>query len=150
QKPGPDAPPPEVAVSLPVAQQVVDYEEFTGRTEAAATVDLRARVTGYLDKILFKEGEAVKKGDVLFEIDPRPYKAEVARADAALVLAEAHRKLADVEFQRMKALLPKGVVSREDFDKAAAALDEATAAVNAAKPTCDVARIHLSFTKVLA
>src|SRR5207248_6863194 len=97
QKPGPDSPPPDVAVILPVVRDVVDYQDFTGRTQAVAAVEFRARVTGYLDKILFKEGAEVQKGDVLFEIDPRLHQAELARADAGLALSEARRKLADTE-----------------------------------------------------
>src|SRR5260370_22762376 len=74
--------PPEVAVSRLVVREVADYVDFTGRLDAAQTVDLRARVTGYLDKIDFRAGAAVKRGDVLFEIDPRPYQAELDKAQA--------------------------------------------------------------------
>src|SRR5437899_245328 len=76
-KPPPAAPPvPEVSVSVPIERDVTDYEDFTGRTDAVYSVDIRARVTGYLVKVNFKDGELVKADDVLYEIDPRPYQAE--------------------------------------------------------------------------
>src|SRR5262249_29323107 len=76
QSKGGEAPPPQVAVAEPATREVTAYEHFTGRTEAKRSIDIRARVTGYLDKVMFKEGDDVKAGDPLFEIDPRPYKAE--------------------------------------------------------------------------
>jgi RND family efflux transporter MFP subunit len=146
----PDAPPPEVTVVRPSAREVTDYEEFTGRLQAAASVDLRARVSGYLTKVAFKEGSDVKKGDLLFEIDARPYQADVDRADAALNLAEARKKRTDADFARAKALLERQAVSREEFDKIAAERDEAAAALAAAKADREVVRLRLSFTKVTA
>ena len=71
--------PPEVLVELPTTSEVTDYEDFTGRTMAQPTIEIRPHVTGYLDKIYFKEGTDVKQGDLLYEIDPRPYQAEVDR-----------------------------------------------------------------------
>src|SRR5207237_6841533 len=76
--------PPLVTVSQPVEREVVDYREFTGRTAAVEAVSIRARVSGYLDKIAFREGAEVKQGEVLFEIDPRPYKAQWAQAEGNL------------------------------------------------------------------
>src|SRR5260370_1136002 len=78
----PELAPPAVAISQPVAREVTDYEDYTGRTEAVANVELRARVTGYIDKVHVKSGATVKRGDVLFEIDARPYRAELDQADA--------------------------------------------------------------------
>jgi multidrug efflux pump subunit AcrA (membrane-fusion protein) len=86
---GPAAAPPPVTVSYPVEREVTDYADFTARTAAVDSVELRARVSGYLDKVNFKEGALVKKGDVLFEIDPRTYQAELARAENNLAAAEA-------------------------------------------------------------
>jgi RND family efflux transporter MFP subunit len=124
--------------------------DFTGRTEAPVTVDVRARVTGYLAKAAFKEGAEVKQGDALFEIDPRPYQAEVARTDAALAAAEAHVKRAEIDFKRAKALLDRSAISREEYDKLAGDLDEAKALVVVAKASRDIASLNLSFTKVAA
>src|SRR5438132_1605334 len=111
--------PPQVLVSLPVTKEVTDYEEFTGHTETAAGVDVRARVTGYLDKVNFIEGAEVNKGDVLFEIDPRPYRAELNRGEANLVQAEAHRNRLDADYQRAQTLVAKRAMSQEEFDKVA-------------------------------
>jgi RND family efflux transporter MFP subunit len=146
----PASAPPEVAVMPPVSREVADHENFIGRTEAAITVDLRARVTGYLDKVGFKDGSDVKQGDVLFEIDPRPYQAELARADASLTLAEAHLKRAETDFERAKTLLGRGSISREDHDKIAGDRAEAQAAISIARAGRDAARLTLSFTKVAA
>src|SRR5262245_34019227 len=81
--------PPEVRICVPVMKEILDYEEFTGRIEAVDSIDVRARVTGYLDAANFKDGDEVKKGDVLFTIDPRPYKATLDQAEAQITLAEA-------------------------------------------------------------
>jgi RND family efflux transporter MFP subunit len=142
--------PPQVPVVRPVAQEVIDYEDFTGRTEARSRVDLRARVTGYLLKTTFEEGGMVKAGDVLFEIDPRPYRAELDRAEAALNVAEARLKLAQATLKRMKALFAKAVIGQEEMDKAAAEQVEAEAAILAARAGRELARLNLDFTRVVA
>jgi len=81
---------PEVVVSYPVVKEVTDYEDFPGRVEAINAVDVRARVTGYLQNMHFKEGSEVKKGELLFEIDPRPYEAELARTEGSVTQSEGH------------------------------------------------------------
>src|SRR5262245_19896282 len=108
---------PKVPVSRPLARQVTDQQEFTGRTDAPATVDLRARVSGYLLKAAFQEGGEVKQGDLLFEIDPRPYQAELDRAKARLALSEARLQRLDAEVKRAKILLGRNVLSQEEYDK---------------------------------
>jgi RND family efflux transporter MFP subunit len=143
-------PPPEVMVSVPVTQEVTDYEDFPGRLEAVNSIDPRARVTGYLEKANFREGDDVKKGDVLFEIDPRPYQAEVNRARANLVLAQAHLDRLNADLRRGQNLLPKGGISREEFDKMAGDRAEASAAVGVAQAALDLAELNLGFTKVRA
>ena len=92
-----------VTVSLPIERPVSDYEEFTGRTEAVESVDIRARVTGYLDKVCFQEGAEVKKGDLLFEIDPRPFQAKYDQALAQIKLCEADLKYRKAELARTSA-----------------------------------------------
>lgn len=141
-------PPPEVLVSLPVNREVTDYEDFPGRTEAVSSIDVRARVTGYLDKDNFKEGADVKQGDLLFEIDPRPYEAELARSQATLVQAEAHQARLKSDFERAAGLVAKRAIGREEYDKIAGDLAEAAAAVGVATATRDLARLNLNFTKV--
>jgi RND family efflux transporter MFP subunit len=142
----PDAP--EVAVCHPVSREVVDYDDFTGRIEAAQSVDIKARVSGYLTAIYFKEGSAVKRGDLLFEIDPRPYRAELDKADANLVLSQAQLKLAMTQVERVKALLQKGSASREELDKADAERITADAAVLATRAARDRAQLNLNYTKI--
>jgi RND family efflux transporter MFP subunit len=149
-KPAAEEPPPQVNVVQPVAREVTDYEDFTGRLQAISTVDLRARVSGYLDKAPFKEGSDVKKGEVLFEIDPRPYQAELDKAQAAAALGEARLKAAEANLERAKALLGKGGIGREEYDKIVSDRDEAAAAVKVGRANLDLARLNLSFTKVTA
>src|SRR5262245_24453550 len=93
--------PPEVIVAKALAQDVSDFEEFTGRVEAVETVEIRAHVTGYLEKVLFTEGAQVKKDDVLFEIDPRLLKAEVDRTAANLAQADARVTRLEADYKRM-------------------------------------------------
>jgi RND family efflux transporter MFP subunit len=141
---------PEVVVRSPVRKNIMDYEECTGRTEAVKTVDVRARVTGYLIKWNFTQGKRVTKGDVLFEIDPRPYEAELARTDANVVQAEAHLTRLSADYQRAAGLHAKKAMGREEFDKIAGDKAEAVAAVGVAKASRDLAQLNLSFTRVLA
>jgi multidrug efflux system membrane fusion protein len=136
---GPAAP--EVPVARPVVREVTDYEDFTGRTEAAQSVELRARVTGYLVKVLFQDGAEVKRGDLLFEIDPRPYQAELEKAQALLAASEARLK-------RVRDLLDRKGVGPEERDKIAAELEEAQAGVRVARAGLELARLNLDFTKV--
>ena len=90
----------EVIVTQPITDDVTDYQDFTGRLEALKTVDIRARVSGYVTEIPFKEGDEVKEGDLLFQIDPRPYQADLNQAEANLKLAEADRKLQQKNTER--------------------------------------------------
>jgi RND family efflux transporter MFP subunit len=139
-----------VEVVQPESREVADYEDFTGRTEASATVQIKARVSGFLTRVLFKEGTAVKKGDLLFEIDPRPYQTELDKADAALALSEARLKRADAAHKRGKALFDSKAMGREELDKIAAERDEAQARLRVAKANRDHARLNLDFTRVTA
>jgi RND family efflux transporter MFP subunit len=142
--------PPEVVVTLPVVRQVTDYEDFTGRTEAKAAVEVRARVTGYLERVLFKEGTEVKQGDPLFEIDPRPYQAELQRAEATLAQSQARLRRCERDLKRANDLLPQNAISQDDFDQISGDRDEAAAAVKLAEASRDLAQLNLSFTRVTA
>lgn len=145
------APKPQVVIfSQPVSDYVTDYEDFTGRTEAVFTVEIRARVSGYLDKVNFKDGDEVKEGDLLFEIDPRPYKAELNRMEASVAQSEARRKRLDADFRRASNLYNRGNVSREDFDKVAGDHSEAEAAVGVARAIFDLAKLNITFTRITA
>jgi membrane fusion protein, multidrug efflux system len=144
--------PPEVFVNLPTTAEITDYEDFTGRTVAIRTIDIRARVTGYLDKINFKdrEGMDVEKGFVLFEIDPRPYEAEVDRTEASLLQAQSHLKRLELDYQRALKTVASKTISKEQFDLVAGDRAEARAAVEVAKANLEIARLNVVFTKVRA
>jgi RND family efflux transporter MFP subunit len=150
----PAAPPPAAAppvtVSYPVAREVTDYADFTARTAAVDSVELRARVSGYLEKVKFKEGALVKKGDVLFEIDPRTYKAELARARGNLAAAEARVVRMDADFARAQRLIGTNAMSREDYDKISGDRREAMASRASLRAAVERARLDLGFTKVTA
>lgn len=140
-------PPPEVLVSTPVTKTVADYEEFPGRLEAVSSIDIRSRVTGYLDKITFKEGQEVKADDVLFEIDPRPYQAEFDRQEATVYQSEARAKRTEETYERASQL-PKGSIGVEEFANILSDRKEAAAALNVAKANRAIAALNLAFTKV--
>jgi RND family efflux transporter MFP subunit len=144
------AAPPEVAVCRPLAREVTDYEDFTGRVEAARTVDLRPRVSGYLTEVHFRPGAMVKEGDLLFEIDPRPYQAKLDRAQAEVAQAEAHLKRLTADFERAKRLLANRGLTAEEYDKIAGEREEAEAALRVAQAARDAARLTLDFTRVTA
>jgi RND family efflux transporter MFP subunit len=150
--PGAGAPPPpkapEVYFVKPTRDKLLDYEDCTGRTEAFKTVDVRARVTGYLDKWNFDPGKKVSKGAVLFEIDPRSYLAELARAEATLGQAEAHLSRLNADHQRAVSLFSTRAMGREDLDKIVGDRAEAVAAVGIAKASRDLARLNVDYTKV--
>jgi RND family efflux transporter MFP subunit len=141
---------PEVFVSLPVTEVVREYEDFTGQTQAMHTIEVRARVSGYLSKVYFEEGAEVKQGALLFEIDPRPYQAELSRTKANVAQNEAHRKRLDYDYQRARRLVPSGSMGREDFDKVAGDFAEAEAAVRVAKAQQETAELNVGFTTVTA
>lgn len=136
---------------MPVEQEVTDYEDFTGRTDAVESVDVRARVTGYLTEINYKAGDEVKKGEVLFKIDPRPYQAVLDQADGELAIAEAQLKLATADLARATNLAQtKGAISQQDVDRFAAAEAQGRAQVQAAKAHVETAKLNLEFTSVTA
>ncbi len=149
----PEAPPPEpppVTVSYPLVRQVTDYADFTARTAAVDSVEVRARVWGYLDKVHFKEGALVKKGDVLFEIDPLTYQAILEQAEGNLASLAARVRRLEADLARAQRLLRTGAVSREDYDKIEGDRGEAAASRAAAKAAVDRARLDVRYTKVTA
>jgi RND family efflux transporter MFP subunit len=146
----PPAPPTAVSVSYPVERDVTNYADFTGRLEAVYSVEIRARVTGYLDRVYFKDGVEVNEGASLFEIDPRPYKVELDRAEASLAQQEAHLKRLDADYRRVANLFARANVSREEFDKYAGDRAESDASVGIARANRDLAKLNFEFTKVRA
>src|SRR5206468_6283809 len=121
----PESAPAQVTVSLPVEREVTDYADFTGRTAAVDSVEVRARVWGYLDRVNFKEGALVKKGDVLFEIDPLTYKAALDQAAGNLASAAARVERLDADFTRARRLLGRAAIGREEYDRVAGDRGEA-------------------------
>jgi multidrug efflux system membrane fusion protein len=148
QAPAPAPAPPTVPVSRPVERDVTDYVDFTGRTDAINSVGIRPRVTGYLTAAPFKEGSEVKKGDVLFEIDPRPYQAQLDQAQAQVTLNQASLKLAQATQDRLKPLVGTGAASQQEFDEAVANVNEAQARIKASQAAVEVYRLNLEFCKV--
>lgn len=148
--PGPSTEPPEVTVTRPVEKPVVDFEEFTGRTDAVDTVDIRARVTGFLEQTKFSDGDEVEENALLYVIDHRPYDADKTAAQATLDSAIAQQKLKATDFDRVKQLRDKGQVSLEEFDRATAQRDEANASVERAQADLDKAKLNVDFCYVKA
>ena len=144
--------PPTVEVARPLQREVTDYAEYVGRTEAIDSVQVRARVSGYLQNVNFKEGELVKKGQVLFEIDPRLFEAQVARSRALVASAKATLKRAQADNARYQELAVKtpGAVSKQDVDKFQSTADQASADLQAAEATLAQNQLNLSWTKVTA
>jgi RND family efflux transporter MFP subunit len=144
------APPPQVSVAQVVQRPVNEFDEFTGRFEAIEHVDLRPRVSGYISSVNFVEGREVKKGEVLFVIDPRPYDAEFKRAKAQLEQARTQLSLAKSERERAAKLVQSHAISQEEFDTRTASNDQATANVDAAQAALDSAQLNLTWTRVTA
>ncbi len=143
-------PPPQVSVAQVLVENVELWDEFTGRIEAVETVDLRPRVSGYIDSIHYTEGQEVEKGDVLFTIDPRPYRAELERTEAELQRARARAELARSEAARAEALAQSRSISREELDQRRSAAATAEADILAAQASAETARLNMAFTEVRA
>ncbi len=142
--------PPQVSVAKVIERPITEFDEFTGRFTAVDRVELRPRVSGYISSVNFTEGHEVKKGDVLFVIDPRPYDAEFKRAAAELARAKTQLSLAQSEFERAKTLLDARAISKEEFDARVSGAAQATANVQAADAALDAAQLNLTFTRVRA
>jgi multidrug efflux system membrane fusion protein len=144
--------PPAVPVSQPVQREVTDFVEFTGQTKAVHSNDIIPQVTGYLVQMPFQEGAEVKRGDLLFEVDPRPYKAQLDQAQGQVDLVKAQLKLAKVNLARSRAIdaASPGTVSRQQFDQGQAVVDEAAARVDAAERSMELYRLNYDFTKVVS
>jgi RND family efflux transporter MFP subunit len=141
-------PAPQVSVASALEREVTEWDEFTGRVEAVESVEVRPRVTGYIESVNFTEGSTVRKGDLLFVIDPRPYRAELSIAEAELARAVARSELAASDAARSKSLVDIKAVSREEYDTRVNASREATASVAAARAAVDAAKLDLEFTRV--
>ena len=140
---------PVVTVSQPIVRKIVDFIDYTGRTEAVNAVDVRARVTGYLVKMPFKEGDEVHKDDLLFEIDPRPYQAQLDQAESMVNLYKAQLKLAEANYARAKVISrTPGAISQQDIDQYKAAEAEAQAQVEASQASLEIYQLNRDFCEV--
>jgi RND family efflux transporter, MFP subunit len=142
------APAPQVSVASALERNVTEWDEFTGRLEAVQSVEVRPRVTGYIESVNFTEGSTVRKGDLLFVIDPRPYRAELSKAEAELARAVASAELAASDAARSEKLVDIKAVSREEYDSRINASREAKANVAAARAAVDSAKLNLEFTRI--
>ncbi|WP_095108509.1 multidrug efflux RND transporter periplasmic adaptor subunit MexE [Pseudomonas sp. Irchel 3E20] len=138
----------KVSVAKVLEQPVNEWDEFTGRLEAPETVEIRPRVSGQIDQVAFTEGALVKKGDVLFQIDPRPFQAQVRRLEAQLQQARASANRSENEAQRGERLRTNNAISAELADSRTSAAQEARAGVAAIQAELDLAKLNLSFTRV--
>ncbi|WP_407353537.1 efflux RND transporter periplasmic adaptor subunit [Luteimonas sp. R10] len=141
-------PPPEVSVAQVLSRPVAQWDDFTGRVAAVETVELRPRVSGYVERVAFAEGDEVEKGDLLFVIDQRPYRAALARAQAQLARARSESQLARSQDVRAEELLAASAISREEFEARRAASAQGDAEVRAAEAAVTAAQLDLQFTEV--
>lgn len=142
--------PPPVTVAVPLRQEIVEWDEFTGRFEAVQNVDVRARVGGYIQAVHFRDGQYVRRGQLLFTLDPRPAQAALASAQAQVGQAEANLELARAQFARSEGLLASQAVSQAQVDADRAALRTAEANLAAAQAAVRARRLDLEFTRVTA
>jgi multidrug efflux system membrane fusion protein len=144
-------PPPDVTVALPIVRESYqDILEFTGRVEAMETVEIRARVQGFLEKINFKEGDEIKKGDLLYVIEQLPYKTDLAKAEADIQRQDAALARAAADLARANGLRQRNAITQADYDAAVATRDEAKAQLESLKATREQAKIQLAYTEIKA
>ena len=141
-------PPPEVTVAGVIAKPLRDWQEFTGRLQAVDTVEIRPRVAGFIDSVQFAEGSRVKKGQLLFRIDPRPFQAEVNRLSAELRRSRSQSALAATNHDRGQRLVSQHLISQQDADQLATAASTANDDIGAAQAALETARLNLEFTEV--
>ena len=143
-------PPPRVTVGTPARQEVTDYLELTGNTQAVNTVQLRARVQGYLEKVFFQDGQVVKKGQPLFQIERDTYVAKLKQAEGQILTQQARLEHAKTEFARFSSLVQQRAAAQTDVDQWRDARDSAEGALREAKAARDLARLDLGYTLVTA
>ncbi len=141
---------PKVVVTTPITDRVIEYQDFTGRLDALKTVDIRARVSGYIMEAPFKEGDHVEKGQLLFQIDMRPYRVDLNKAEADLKLSIAEREYQVQNAERQHRMFASKAVSTDEIQKAVAERDKAAAAVGAYEAAHDKAKLYLEYTHVVA
>jgi len=146
---GPQAPPPpQVSVAAVLQKTVKDWDEFTGKLQAVESVEIRPRVSGYIDKVAFTEGSFVRRGTLLFVIDPRPYQAEYDKAAADLKRFKTALELSRILSVRVQRLKESGAVSQEELDERKSTVAQAEANVAGSEAALEAAALNLNFTKV--
>jgi membrane fusion protein, multidrug efflux system len=143
-------PPPAVSVAKPVVKEITEYDDYIGRFEAVDQVDIRARVSGYIEKIEFQDGAIVKQGDLLFTIDQRPYRAVLEEAEGTLESAKARLEYSQTDLERAEALRKTNNISEQIFDQRRQALNTGRADVNRAEAALRRAKLDLEFTEIRA
>ncbi|HEX8664766.1 MAG TPA: efflux RND transporter periplasmic adaptor subunit [Beijerinckiaceae bacterium] len=146
----PNAPPPPVTVAKPVVKEVVEYDDYTGRFEAAESVDVRSRVSGYLEAVHFRDGSLVRRGDLLFVIDRRQYQASVDQARAAVASARSRVAFAQADYERAQALGRTGNITEQVLEQRRQTLDIARADQQAAEAAVRTAELNLGFSEIRA
>lgn len=149
-QPAPSMPEPSVKMAQALTQTITEWDEYTGHLEAVNAVEIRARVGGYLEKIHFVAGTRVKQGDLLFEIDPKPYQAQLNFAQAELERAQSKQALAKNDLARAESLLRAKAIANEEYDARHKGLREATAAVASAEANVYAAKLNLDYTRIRA
>lgn len=144
----PAPPPPTVTVARPAVESVIDYREYTGRTAAVESVEVRSRVSGYLLSVEFKEGMEVRKGDLLFRIDPRPYEADLREAEANLAAQEAQLQRFQLDLTRAKELIGTNAISQQELDVAIANAASARAQLRSLEAAVASAKLELEYTEI--
>jgi RND family efflux transporter MFP subunit len=142
--------PPSVVVSQPLQQQIVDWDDYAGRFEASEAVEVRARVSGAIQSVHFKDGQTVRKDDLLFIIDPRPYAAALSRSRAQVERAKAALANAEAELKRAQTLVENKLISQAQLESITAAQLQASAELAAARAQVETDELNLSFTRVTA
>jgi RND family efflux transporter MFP subunit len=141
---------PTVTASMPVRREIVEWDEYTGRFDSIETVEIRARVSGYLNEVHFKDGQVVNQGDLLFVIDPRPFERTLEQAQAELLQATTRVENANLDVTRGRPLLERRVISEKTFDDRENLVRDAQAAVKVAEAKVKTAELDLSFTRITA
>ena len=140
----------DVVIGQPEVHVVTDYEEFTGHTDARLSIQVKSRVTGYLMKRDFQEGEEVREGDILYEIDDRPYRTALTQAESQVAQDEAHRARLEADYRRASNLYKKAAIGRQEFDLISSNYSESQSLLQASKARLDSARLNMDFTKIRA
>jgi multidrug efflux system membrane fusion protein len=139
-------PPPAVTVAHPLRKTITEWDEYTGRFTAVATVEVRPRVSGFIDSIHFKDGDVVKQNDLLFTIDQRPYKFAAAQARADLQRAQAKLEVADLDYQRALPLVRNQTMTEREFDTRRSTQKDAAASMASAEAVLQQAQLNLAPT----